>query len=66
LLHDVTPKKLTGFRIDEALLDGLQVVWERDGIAPAEQVRRAIRSWLETKGVKVKTERKRASTRKHS
>ena len=60
----MTPKKLAGFRIDEELLDGLQEVWDRDGITAAEQVRRAIRAWLEQKGVKVKSERKRAVTRK--
>jgi hypothetical protein len=62
----MTPKKLAGFRIDEELLAGLEQVWERDGITTAEQVRRAIRIWLEQKGVKVKTERKRAGTRKRS
>ena len=52
------------FRIDTDLLDGLQDVWKRDGIAPSEQVRRAIGAWLEAKGASVKTERKRAVTRK--
>lgn len=61
----MTPKKYAGFRIDEELLEGLNQVWERDGITAAEQVRRAIRTWLEEKGVSVKkTERKRAGTRK--
>jgi len=60
----MTPKKLAGFRIDEELLDGLQEIWDRDGITAAEQVRRAIRAWLEQKGVTVKSDRKRASTRK--
>ena len=56
-------KRLTAFRIDDELLAGLQVLWKRDGVQPAEQVRRAIRMWLEAKDV-VKTERKRAATRK--
>ena len=60
----MTPKKFTGFRIDEELLDGLREVWDRDGITVAEQVRRAIRRWLDEKGVKVKADRKRADTRK--
>ena len=37
---------------------------ERDGIPVSEQVRRAIQSWLKDKGVVVKTERKRGTTRK--
>jgi hypothetical protein len=65
-LVTLSPKKLTAFRIDEELLAGLEVIWEREGIQPAEQVRRAIRTWLESKGLRVKAERKRASTRKRS
>jgi len=52
------PRKVTTFRIDQDLLDGLQEVWERDGVAVSEQVRRAIRAWLESKGIR-KSERKR-------
>jgi hypothetical protein len=50
--------------IDRALLDGLRHVKERDGILPAEQIRRAIDRWLAEKGVRVKADRKRAVTRK--
>lgn len=39
------------FRLDEELLDALQVVKERDGIPATEQVRRALRAWLEARGV---------------
>ena len=63
----MTPKRYAAFRIDEELLDGLREVEERDGVTVAEQVRRAIRAWLETKGISVKrAERKRAATRKRS
>lgn len=62
----MTPKRITTFRVDEQLLTGLQQVQERDGVTVPEQVRRAIRDWLEKKGVKVKTERPRAATRKRS
>jgi hypothetical protein len=58
-----TLKRLAAFRIDAELLEGLETVWERDGVRPAEQVRRAIRLWLASKGV-LKAERKRAATRK--
>jgi Ribbon-helix-helix protein, copG family len=62
----MTPTHVTTLRIDERLMDGLRTVKDRDGIPVSEQVRRAIEAWLETKGVDVKTERKRAATRKRS
>ena len=61
----MTPRKLHTFRIDEDLFEGLQAIQERDGVLISEQVRRAIRAWLETKGITSRTaERKRAVTRK--
>jgi metal-responsive CopG/Arc/MetJ family transcriptional regulator len=62
--HADTARRFTGFRIDEDLLEGLQVVRDRDGVAVSEQVRRAIRMWLDSKGVKA--ERKRLAGRKRS
>jgi len=50
-----TTKTFT-FAIPEELKAGLQTVKERDGISEAEQIRRAIAMWLETKGV-IKAER---------
>lgn len=64
--HALTPRRVTAFRIDEDLLEGLQVVWERDGVAVSEQVRRAIRAWLESRAVLTKSERKRVAPRKRS
>ena len=61
--HADTLRRVTTFRIDADLLDGLQEVWERDGVAVSEQVRRAIRAWLEQKGV-VKAQRKRSTRRR--
>jgi hypothetical protein len=65
-MHSVTPsqKKQTAFRIDPEILAGLQDVKERDGIPLSEQVRRSLRRWLEERGVKIETGRKRAATRK--
>jgi hypothetical protein len=60
----MAPRRITTFRIDEELLKGLREVWERDGVPVPEQVRRAIRTWLESKGVMKKAGRKRADTRK--
>ncbi len=47
------------FYIDPNLRAGLRVIDERDGIPQAEQIRRGIRMWLESKGHRVK-----AATRK--
>lgn len=63
----MTPRRTTTFRVDDELIEGLREVYERDGIQISEQVRRAIRSWLEQKGVSVeKAERKRVAARKRS
>ncbi len=47
------------------MLEELQAIQERDGVPVAEQARRGIAMWLDTKGV-IKSERKRAVTRKRS
>jgi hypothetical protein len=47
-------KKQSNFRIDPEIMSGLQLVKEREGIPLSEQVRRALRAWLETKGVSEK------------
>ena len=60
----MSPKRLAAFRIDDELLDALEVVWQRDGVRPAEQVRRAIRIWLDSKGLKTKMASRRAATRR--
>jgi len=60
----MTPeRKVTTFRIDEDLLQGMHRLYERDGIALSEQIRRALRPWLEKKGV-IKATSRRASTRR--
>ncbi len=63
----MTPRTVSTFRIDDELLEGLRFVWERDGIQPSEQVRRAIQMWLKSKDVDMtKPERKRVAPRKRS
>jgi len=52
-------RKIATFRLDDELLEGLRAVQERDGIPPSEQARRAVRKWLEEKGV-LKSDRQRA------
>lgn len=41
------------FWIDDGLREGLRKVRERDGVLESEQIRRAIRMWLQTKNVRV-------------
>ena len=60
----MTPRKRYSFWIDDEQAEGLKVVKERDGVLESEQIRRAINDWLEKKDVK--SERKRAVTRKRS
>lgn len=64
----MTPvRQNTTVRLDDELREGMQQVWDRDGIMPSEQIRRALRAWLESRGVVAKkTERKRADTRRRS
>jgi hypothetical protein len=62
----MTPtRRIATFRLDDDLLAGLKAVEERDGVPPSEQARRAIRMWLEAKGV-LKALRKRSDTRKRT
>lgn len=55
----------SNFRLEEEILEGLEVVRERDGVPVSEQVRRALLAWLESKGVAVqKAPRQRVSPRR--
>jgi len=62
----VTPKRQANFRLDEELMDGMDQIREKTGAPVSWQVRQAIRLWLKQQGVKLKTDRKRAATRKRS
>ena len=59
----MTPKKLYTFAIDPDLADALKRQKAKTGVGESEQIRRILRRWFERTGV-LKTERKRASTRK--
>lgn len=61
----MSPKELTAFRVEADVMEGLRAIKERDGVPLSVQVDRALRAWLESKGV-MKAERKRAGTRKRS
>ena len=58
-----TPNKILMFRPDNDTFDAMALLRERDGVPFSQQIRRALRAWLESKGV-TKSERKRAATRK--
>jgi hypothetical protein len=57
------PRKVATFRVDPDLLEAMHRLQERDGIPLSEQIRRALRPWLEAKDV-IKSERERAVSRK--
>lgn len=61
----MTPRKLYNFYIDPDLADGLKKLKKQHGTPEGESVRRALKMYLKAEGV-LKTERKRASTRKRS
>jgi hypothetical protein len=48
-----TKRQRYNFWLDADLRDGLRAVADRDGIPESEQIRRAIRHWLEEKGIKL-------------
>lgn len=46
-----TPMTQTAFRLPDDLLEAMEQLRERDGIGFSEQVRRALRDWLASRGV---------------
>ena len=51
----MSPKELTAFRVEADIMEGLRRVKDRDGVPLSVQVDRALRAWLKTKHVTVKT-----------
>lgn len=64
----VSPRdKVLTFRPDEDMMGAMTALWERDGVSYSEQIRRALRAWLEEKNVlEKKVARKRAAARKRA
>jgi hypothetical protein len=58
--------KPTTFRLETEIMAALAEIRDRDGIAVSEQVRRALRQWIGTKGVKVKRPTAAGSTRRRT
>ena len=52
-------KERINFWIDLELRDGLNTIKKQDGVSEAEQIRRGIRLWLATKGIRVKPKTQR-------
>lgn len=59
----MSPKRRYSFWINDAEALGLKAVKEAEGISESEQIRQAVRDWLEKKGFK-KTANRRAVTRR--
>jgi hypothetical protein len=56
--------KPTMLRLETEIMTALAEIRDCDGIAVSEQMRRALKAWVATKGVTVKADRKCAVTRK--
>lgn len=61
----MSPKVRAQFLLDPELAAGLKALKHRDGTSEGESVRRALTKYLKEKRV-LKTERRRANTRKRS
>ena len=46
-------RQMHSFYLDPVLSAGLKEIKERDGVSESEQVRRAVRAWLTSKGLRL-------------
>jgi len=60
----LTPKRLYNFMLDPELAEALKTLKARDGVSEGEIVRRGIKLYVESKGIKVKAPHRRAQTRR--
>jgi hypothetical protein len=49
----MSSKELTAFRVDPAVMDGLRLVKDRDGVPLSVQLDRALRAWLTKQRIRV-------------
>jgi hypothetical protein len=56
-------KVFFGIRLDPDLLAGLRQIEQDVGISVAEQMRRAVRTWLEANDIKLKPKPRKAGLR---
>jgi hypothetical protein len=54
------------FRLESELIEAMRSVQQREGIPMTAQVRLALLAWLKSRGIGVKSSRKRAGARKRS
>jgi hypothetical protein len=47
-----SPMRFTGFRLPIDLIAALHQIRDRDGVPIAEQARRALSTWVESRGIK--------------
>ena len=57
-------RRVHTFYLEPELSAGLKTIKDRDGISESEQVRRAVRSWLDAKGLRLKSAARKGGTRK--
>lgn len=61
----MSPKdKILTFRPDDDIYAAMDALRERDGVPFSEQIRRALRAWLEERGLTKKAASRRAGTRR--
>ncbi len=60
----MSPKELTAFRVAPDIMAGLRAIKERDGVPLSVQLDRALRAWLDAKGVQTKAASRRVSPRR--
>jgi hypothetical protein len=56
-------RRMHSFYLEPELSAGLKAIKDRDGISESEQVRRAVRLWLESKGLRLKPAARKGGTR---
>jgi hypothetical protein len=56
--------RFTGFRLPIDLIAALHQIKARDGINTAEQVRRAVAAWVESRGIKGEGRTRRAARKR--
>jgi hypothetical protein len=57
-------KEPTAFRMDSAVMAAMRTLKARDGIPFSVQVDRALRAYLETRGITTKADRTRAARKR--
>lgn len=57
-------RRMAAFRLEDELLDAMDVIRERHGTPYSEMIRRALRMWLDAQGVPIKPAAKRGKTRR--